>query len=1758
MTLDPGTSIQFSVDPHELIRVVPVSYSQIGRESIEIWSSNGSGLYRLQNLAIAQDGQSAVAAPDQSVVSIAKVARPVIAKTPITIAIYTSRRSTPKLLDYYQCEIPNGPRALISDGTNERRYTFFPSASFRQIPLSGGRRLRIEARLKYGPTTQLRETFWVSVYVDGLLKRVVSFDTQPESTKRQFVDGCEKLLGRREFAYIDLECGQKRIEIRSSHNAFIRVDSVGLDLCRQRLNQSFELPAASQSVQPSSIWSSSRFDPSESNLGSTFLAPDDGEQIVPDADYALQWNPYLNQQAVQGLARDNRAKHGGLRAYMWMRAMASLHLGSLEYGDEIEVSELAFRIKQRYTRYRTVLPKSFGTEGLHRKVAFDRPSIRATKRSDKPRETIIGAQHIQQSVGAVAQTILVRLTKGSAGLAYEFPDSLQDTVLRLVVDKTRMKNPARVWVQYDDRPPIQLAVSPHSDVPTTCYSPTSLQASLTALATTHAVFDSGTVGGPYAMTREPVALISAGTTQLYKPANVKEVRVTLVAGQMDSIDIGMQFLDGSSSRLSEEAYRHLRTVTSYEDPDSELHAFARRELDNNSVDLESLLKQHHAVFASSIVPNEQVLQPTMIYPDSQLTALDTQANQYLQNGRVPEAIELLTEIIRHSNGINRRFAILKRCDALVDAGDHFLADLELRGWVLHSNDEELKAMALERLLRLGGDNPVKREQLLAVNALEVNGSGRDLSLATQLMNNRRYYSALTALTSLEPTAENQDILLRCSYQLGWWRLFDETVAFLASQKQRELWSGLKSLKFGRIGEASQRFTDAGDLGAEWLRHLKAATTIAMKFKSSSAETRLSALDDWENWQRSHPGPKTWRLAESLVSKSEGTAIVISPSRDLRARYFAVDPGAPAEVLVHGPTRLKFEFRPVHDVQQELPINDWLTFESAGNVKRFPITNNVTSKTTKLEGADDFVPGIRVTTEIEIPPGLQKISVRPDASLVLMRVHARGPEIKTPTLPLVNPNTLAAIIKGTFGRKQHSCGFAALDCVRVVSEQRCESCSLAYHAKTCGCNDLDTAQAHFKNIAYGVAHPWRDRVIPTGFRVDDSSGLGSAFSEIMKLTDLGQPVDLSNQDEKLFQLAALIEFSQQNPELKDARDVLAQVKNEFSWQPYRQYDRRAGVHRLESTGWEPETPSTRLRNAFMNGGASHVLVGDYGTLRLELTEDHPTKFRIAARIPSISFIEFHPTELTVTASGVTEKLSIDKPDQQIAIGLGLPAGQHTIEVTNPEPWPNHFVQLEVQEIMPDGRMRAIGGEAVESSQRPKKRAYHVATFDEPLVFRVSAPNVIRVDQKKGEVIEQQMMPILQDRTISLTPDQGQQQSLFRIFILKPTPPSKRKQQQREQLKPEIIKKDWAAPVVQTMYQDIQGQTVSGQPKLDWLPLLSPDSEPALLQLGDEKTLWQQGMGTWQATLGYRQRLALAESPSASANDRFMELNLSRYLYNESTDRFARTDLMLRPRFDSGLGLGVQHELYRQLHLGGCETGFPSRWGPIELRLQGYLHGQVAAPVTTASANRTPSNLGFRFYASRFHKYSDDWSHRPTLQLFGRSLSESQGGYEPGGIDQDVFTPFKSDHRYGFRLNDRWVYQTSLDKRFWINPSLLTNENELVPDNLGVQFGTDQLLGSFQLRLAYRLTNFFADDDRNNSSLQNVVNLGVGWEKWSHRNRRSTFQFNLKTDLSNGDSSFGINVSSFWNQMRGYRDFRPGANLFRKIREERYAQSFLSDQ
>ena len=152
VTLAPGQFVDFQVPDHEYIRVQSCGPMQLTDGQTEIFTSNGTGLFRKLKSARSENQTSLVAAPDQSGISLGRVARAPTAGSPITVAVFTSTRQPLRLLDYYQCSVVCQQRQVeVSEDRARRPRKYTPVRPGQRYPLEldSNTRLRLESRLVY-------------------------------------------------------------------------------------------------------------------------------------------------------------------------------------------------------------------------------------------------------------------------------------------------------------------------------------------------------------------------------------------------------------------------------------------------------------------------------------------------------------------------------------------------------------------------------------------------------------------------------------------------------------------------------------------------------------------------------------------------------------------------------------------------------------------------------------------------------------------------------------------------------------------------------------------------------------------------------------------------------------------------------------------------------------------------------------------------------------------------------------------------------------------------------------------------------------------------------------------------------------------------------------------------------------------------------------------------------------------------------------------------------------------------------------------------------------------------------------------------------------------------------------------------------------------------------------------------------------------------------------------------------------------------
>jgi len=190
------------------------------------------------------------------------------------------------------------------------------------------------------------------------------------------------------------------------------------------------------------------------------------------------------------------------------------------------------------------------------------------------------------------------------------------------------------------------------------------------------------------------------------------------------------------------------------------------------------------------------------------------------------------------------------------------------------------------------------------------------------------------------------------------------------------------------------------------------------------------------------------------------------------------------------------------------------------------------------------------------------------------------------------------------------------------------------------------------------------------------------------------------------------------------------------------------------------------------------------------------------------------------------------------------------------------------------------------------------------------------------------------------------------------------------------------------------------------------------------------------------------------------------------------------------------------------------------------------------------------ASRYSKLGLNAYHLPAVSVFGRLISlDDTADYPDDVLDQDVFTPYKRDHKAGFILSETVGYRPWLDTEWWAGASLTSNENfnpgEL--DHVSGRVGWRQFVRGWRLDAGYRVTQFFNDRDRNDGTTHQAVSAEVFRDFWVTPRSRLEIGFEYRHDFPDNENAGFVSITWHFSNGRGLRDFWPTRADFRNLRE-----------
>ena len=1750
LKLEPGRLATVLLPAWETLRLDAGS-GTLADDDLEVSFSSGGGLFRHDSGVRSTDGRSLVFSPNFPSPLLARIARPARRQASIAVAAVISsreplgeiaphRRLVPLPLERVEIGRPGRP--------GEERFWSMPGGRAVSIPVTGPVRVALENHFIY-PEQESRRSFAyrVAATVDGGAPLLLEFETGPDMEPTRYNgEDQRRVLGRRQTGYLNIPAGEHTLTMRGDVSLLIRM------LVQERSD--YLVPRLNAPTPSAAEVEEEAFPPV---LAGSFVGLGDRETVEAAAD--RRSSPVLRERAALRTARDNGRRDGGVAGPALMRDAGLLR------PDYPAVRERAEEIAGIHTFYRDLFPD--------RAAPSASPTFRWFLPALLPEPDLhpfgvaAGEQHTAEMVRMLAGGTFFNVPDGKgAAYLYRLPERFVPSLLRVAVPADALKAGAELAVQFDDAPPQRLLPVAPPALPDGTVPISPAEAGLLLLADSHHAPRPVTLGGAFAAESPPAPLVAAAVAELPLPPRVRTVRLWKNGDSGRAVPAAVQYRTSGPYRLAETEFLTAEHATAPNGgrfpefagllaaeprkaapapfaPLAEGSAVAAAELESERLPLVRLIRSLERSYTAAVAPPPKG--PAAAPSDSAAVEFSARsARLAAKEGDWLTALESWSIPVRSGSAAMRREGLFGQIEALSGLNEDYLAEHRLRGLFLYGEDDETRSRAmsaLEQRYALAAD----LDSLLALQSAALLRKPQLpllRSLGVTLLEAGEPEQALQAFLILPPAERPRAAVLQASLRLGWWQSFENTLAESADAQERSLWHGLRAMTDGRYDEALEALRTGGAKGNAWARHLEEGVRIRTALTEPDRETRLRAVVDWERWQTAHPGPRAWEPETTALAAAAGAVTLTNTARDTWFPAFRAAAGQSAVLRFAGPTKVRIEARPVHPAGSRTPLDGWLQIRDGEHLYVQPITGNMPAQGLAVVGDDGHAAGLGVEREIDLGPGIHELQVSGGSLDLFVRAYVFRPVIPCAALPPVTPETLAAAAAGLYTPIRP----ADIDSIplneriiRVSRDGGAEPRILPFTRRDLLAGGTASASSPAEAQA-GLAALRPARTAGRDEQAALLAGKGDVDSLFALAADNSDPdivrrvvlllwASEQKPERRLQALSAVRALSASRGGVSGLTSVVDRLSRHGSWVPVTAVASSAGLRYLDVTGWRPETPALRIRRALLPLAADNEqILADMGHMVFTMVNKSPTVVELTLVADELAYLA--PQPLVVSYQVDREpprRLTLGAGEPPRSVALTVPSGEHAVRVGIEERYADQFLRVGLRE-RPAHPWR--GSSSFTPVVSRIERPYQVARKREPIRLNMEGPAVLRIDElRDGNVTVSYRMVDAGLQQLEIAPEAGREEGLYRVFTHavvaeKPLMPVRPTEIRREPVPPPAV-------------------TVASSP------------QPGAVRLTDSFPLGRQEDGTWSATGALVRRKPVEEGAEEDRSPEHFLEGSATYRYFNGERTYYEAGALARFREHGGPTLGM-HAAVR---------GLPQPVAPFSWSLAGnlYLQRPDGGSLTPLGGSTEWAAL-LQGSISQMRELTPKTWHRPAISLFGRPLMSLSNvdGDQRKDVDQDIFTSYKANHRYGANFSESLIHRPWLDTLWHGTLSLVTNELDdgLVPDNLSLSLGWKQLLGEFQLNALYRGYAYMDDRNRSGTLLRDNLSLELTYNHWLGNLDR--LEISLLTawhsDLYKFMEWKGINLrgrnftgllSLTWHfdNGRGFRDFYPGEIDFHDLRK-----------
>lgn len=1284
---------------------------------------------------------------------------------------------------------------------------------------------------------------------------------------------------------------------------------------------------------------------------------------------------------------------------------------------------------------------------------------------------------------------------------YQLPEAGAPRTLRIAA---YADHDAEFFVQIDQQAIRRLRLSPDNRLALEAFPPTLGEGGL-LLQQLENNTSNGTQSAAFARSRVAAPMIAAGIIELALPANSREVRLWRVTEVGDGLHVAVQYQASAAFQLSEREFLSLHHL----DQDSGLPL--RAALRNHDVnDLDS----NHALLASQwrplvrLLASEYRMAKAGVREQAAAVLQPINGASAAKEARAAEAskqwllaLEQWSKVwFSNSSKTLREEAEWGRINALQHLGEDFMFEQMLKQILFFDTDTARRIHAfslLEAQYRASNDD----ESLLRLYAIAVQqwDDPSDWRKLTQsLLINAEFRLALLAGLALPPQQRPTESLLQASWRLGWWQTFDALSLNLKTPEQQAFWLGMRAIAHNQFTTASEQFKVADADGLAYVRHITQGLALQKALineQPSNLESETSPLETykkWLIWQTETPGQRIWRDATESIKDFAGALPGYAIDRDLHFSLYKATAARPLQLKVTGPAKLRLEVRPIHPAANTSTLEGWVTAKSAQGLWVAPITAN--QPTEGLQLVDGTIIGRKVLLEIPVAAGEQIINVNAGNLPIAVRVYTEQPLL---SIGILHTPPLADVSDPHAEQIEFEPVLQADAWYR-----RCENC-LSVTAI-----GAQQQTKHYRMIN-AAPHPVLVPEAPEDMALEtlDREAQLLANNNFDQLLD-NIPLQQDQPDVVLKRMTLLLNIAETspkyyerclaagqalgfaNPDLAGLSRLLDRLSRNSGWNAQETVQESAGVRLLSVQGWQPESPSSRTQKALLAPMADNEqVISGSARMVLSLLNSQQGKLAFELLAEDLGGLPPQPLQVSVQRDDeATMMMTLTPGAGWQKHSINLMAGRHALRFSIQNPVANQLLHI---------RLSERNGQPVSNQI---ERMYQVATAEQPIRAILPGPAWLRIDEWHGNQTQSRYQHLAEAwQTITLTPEVGQKEALYRLHLRNPAPPQ---------------------PIVPPRH--ITAETVP----VPLAPVKINDTAIAgTIRLVDEFKLGEQEYGTWT----FAEEAHSRYDTDSQSKEKYLESSLSYRTFDEARQTYFSSQGLLRLHQHGDPTMGVK--LRADHH----------PWG---MPINAFVEMNAYAQTIPLAGNHWSLNL--RAGISQQRDIDPKTWHTPWLTANVHRLGSSSPG-KSEQVDQDIYTLYKSQHRFGYEIGDRLTYRPRLDTLLSAGTSVTSNENLVTPDKLGVNLEIKQLLGSWQADAHLTQIHYFKDADRNNVANRGEFGVGLRWEHWTSQQARLELLFNLNRNLQLGEITGWLGLRWHLDNGRAYRDFRSAEVDFRDLRE-----------